>query len=213
MRQEVLTTDEYNKLIDLIPTLNTSRQVAIGLGLLCGLRPRETLGLTINDCFIDGDIRRQLTIRPEISKNRLPRTLPIPTNLQILLGKHYMHCERTIGSQPKEDWPLLPGTGQRGYSSVWLGQTCQRIGRYYLKRKMSPYTLRHTFATRLLKVSNLRVVQEALGHVSVTSTQIYTHVSQNDLEVAMTIASRRQLPYRSHDEASTAREATEEIIS
>jgi site-specific recombinase XerD len=45
--------------------------------------------------------------------------------------------------------------------------------------------LRHTFATRLLRVSNIRVVQEALGHARVSTTQIYTDVSNDDMITAL----------------------------
>lgn len=53
------------------------------------------------------------------------------------------------------------------------------------REKVSPHTFRHTFATDLLKRTNLRVVQRALGHASITTTQIYTHITDDELEEAM----------------------------
>ena len=54
--------------------------------------------------------------------------------------------------------------------------------------------LRHTFATRLLKASNMRVVQEALGHKSIQTTQIYTHVTSDDLTRAVNSLSTHPPP-------------------
>jgi integrase len=50
---------------------------------------------------------------------------------------------------------------------------------------VTPHSLRHTFATRLLKVSSTRLVQLALGHKSITTTELYTHPTVDEIELAM----------------------------
>jgi len=56
----------------------------------------------------------------------------------------------------------------------------------YKEKKVSPHTFRHTFGTNLLrKTNNLRIVQKALGHSSISTTQIYTHIVDTELENAM----------------------------
>jgi integrase/recombinase XerC len=79
--------------------------------------------------------------------------------------------------------PLFPGQGGKGISR----RTIQRIVRKYLEQvaalsRMSPHIMRHTFATHLLDAgADLRAVQELLGHVDLTTTQIYTHVTTGRL--------------------------------
>jgi len=53
---------------------------------------------------------------------------------------------------------------------------------------LTPHSFRHSFATRLLRVSNIRITQLALGHKSITSTAIYTHPTLDEIEIAMTRA-------------------------
>ena len=76
------------------------------------------------------------------------------------------------------------------------GRLCDRYVRDFVKRyakragltekDVHPHTLRHTFATDLLKeTSNIRLVQKALGHVSINTTMIYTHIVDDQLEKAL----------------------------
>ena len=61
----------------------------------------------------------------------------------------------------------------KGYTKLWLQDA------------FTPHSLRHTFATRLLRCSNIRVVQQLLGHGSLTSTEIYTHPNSDDRKNAI----------------------------
>ncbi len=94
----------------------------------------------------------------------------------------------------RPDAPLFPGRGEKSISR----RTVQRIVRKYLEQvaaltKMSPHVMRHTFATHLLDGgADRRAGQELLGHVDLTTTQIYTHV---------TVEKLREIYDRSHPRA------------
>jgi integrase/recombinase XerD len=77
--------------------------------------------------------------------------------------------------------------GQKPLCARWLRKLVKRLaGQAGIDKDVHPHTLRHSFATDLYRQSkNLRLVQKALGHSSVATTEIYTHVCDPELEAAM----------------------------
>lgn len=73
----------------------------------------------------------------------------------------------------------------RPMSARQVQRHIKRISKESLGFCITPHQLRHTFATRMLRVTNIRVVQELLGHSSITSTQVYTHPAAEDLQEAI----------------------------
>jgi len=82
---------------------------------------------------------------------------------------------------------LFPGPGGRKLSVRRVQERFAMLGaKASLIKKLKPHTLRHTFATTLLKRgANLRTIQELLGHASVATTEIYTHVDTTDKKKAV----------------------------
>ncbi|MBA7615634.1 Tyrosine recombinase XerC [subsurface metagenome] len=90
-------------------------------------------------------------------------------------------------------------TSGRGVNSLTRRQVYKIISSAAiaaLGRSVNPHVLRHTFASKLMRVTNMRTVQELLGHSNITSTQIYTHPNETDKHEAIEKMDRIEvLPY------------------
>lgn len=154
------------------------------LMLDCGLRVSETIDLKLED--ID-NLRNQIEIND--SKGAKDRMVWISQeNLDELIewiDRRAELIEEGKISKPKEKWVFLTFKGTQIKTSYM-----RRVVKKYAKesgiekwKDVSPHTLRHTFATDLYdKTDNIRKVQKALGHSNVSTTQIYTHISDKDLK-------------------------------
>jgi len=138
----------------------------------CGLRASEAVGLEVNDV----DLRRGF-VRPH-GKGNKERTVPLGREAAAAV-KRYLRAGRPelIGSRPQSklfvNFRGGPLTRQGLYKII--RRHAKDVG---LEGRMSPHTLRHSFATHLLSGGcDLRSVQEMLGHSDVATTQLYTHLS------------------------------------
>lgn len=116
------------------------------------------------------------------SKQRLaPMGKPAATAVQDYLDHERSQLAAAAPSPPS--WLLLSRTGRRLRREAIWGLAKKYAARAGLPLSISPHTLRHSFATHLLAGgADLRQVQEMLGHASISTTQIYTHVDQSRLK-------------------------------
>jgi integrase/recombinase XerD len=138
----------------------------------CGLRASEAVGLAVNDV----DLRRGF-VRPH-GKGNKERTVPLGREAAAAV-KRYLRTGRAelVGSRARSNLFVNfrggPLTRQGLYKII--RRHAREVG---LDGRMSPHTLRHSFATHLLSGGcDLRSVQEMLGHSDVATTQLYTHLS------------------------------------
>ena len=136
----------------------------------CGLRISECINLRIED--IDSD-KNRIWIRN--AKGRKDRLTLLPESLLTLLRKYYIEYKPV-------NW-LFEGPDNGQYSPTSIRSILKRAkAKAGIRKLATVHTLRHSFATHLLENgTNLRYIQELLGHTSSKTTEIYTHVAKSDL--------------------------------
>ena len=131
------------------------------------LRLGETLGLAISD--IDS---RRMVIRVEQGTGRKDRCFMLSPKLLSTLRTYYkaFHPARFLFEGKTKGQPLSPSTAEKVFAAA--------VGRVGIRKGVSFHSLRHAFATHLLEDGiNIRVIQVLLGHQSLMTTQVYTHVA------------------------------------
>ena len=174
---DTLDVGEVDRLLEAASAGGIRDRALLELLYAAGLRVSEAIGLDRDDVSLDGAFVRvigkgdkeRLVPIGEVSIDHLTGWLEGP-RAQLLARNHVA---------PVRGGPLFLGDRGRRLArqQAWAAVTgaAQRAG---LGGKVSPHTLRHSFATHLLEGgADLRVVQELLGHASISTTQLYTHVT------------------------------------
>lgn len=140
-----------------------------------GLRASESLSLRVADVSMQERMVRVL------GKGSKVRIVPFGSVAHRWLADYLAHSRPRLQRRPCE-WMFLTARGTRmSRITLWHAVKAYSL-RAGLGPAVSPHTLRHSFATHLLEGgADLRVVQELLGHASITTTQIYTHLDRDFL--------------------------------
>lgn len=149
-----------------------------------GLRLSEVIGLNQSDLFFCNLPAATLIVRSEIAKNKKSRAIPVHpliTNQIEHLRESYWPAYKVGDDQPAFFSPRY----NNRIGPKQIQRTLAGIAFFSLHRKVTPHQLRHTFATMLMRKAPIRVVQELLGHSSLSSTQIYTQPNSADLTNAI----------------------------
>lgn len=149
-----------------------------------GLRTSECIGLLYSDCYYIYRPVTTLFVRPEISKRQRSRYIPLSARLRYALKRYALPPHHTVCDHA--DSPLL---GVTPFGRKMSARQIQRIistnADNCIGRPVWPHMLRHTFGNKLRQVTDLRTVQDLLGHKHISSTQIYTHPSHDDYQIAI----------------------------
>ena len=172
----VLTVKEMNAFlaaIDLSHPQGTRNRAIFEIMYACGLRVTELVELKLSNLFFDIGIIKVL------GKSNKERLIPIG-QAAIRHTERYLETERLPHAKPvkgHEDIVFLNRRGKQLTRNMIFMLTKQFAGAARITKKISPHTFRHTFATHLVEGgADLRAVQDMLGHVSITTTEIYTHL-------------------------------------
>jgi integrase/recombinase XerD len=165
----VLTKEEVKKLIDAAGSDKT--KLIIELIYSAGLRVSECVKLEIDDIDFNENL---INIKSgKGSKDRVTILSPITAE----------HLKKYILTLEKDEKYLFPGNkdilSTRNIQKI-IQRAAKKAG---ITKKTTPHTLRHSFATHLLENgTDIRLIQELLGHSQLSTTQIYTHVSKEQLK-------------------------------
>ena len=178
---EVLTLDEIIRIINSVNIENAEGQrnrAIIETLYSCGLRVSELINLKLTNLFFeDGYIKVQ-------GKGNKERLVPI-NNKAIDEIIKYRQKERNFLKKIASGSENILFLNRRGgkLSRVMIFTIIKRLAQKAdIKKKISPHTFRHSFATHLIEGgADLRAVQEMLGHESILTTEIYTHLDQEYL--------------------------------
>ena len=166
----VLTKDEIRNLIEVIE--NKKSKLMVSLLYACGMRVSELINLKVQDLNFEekiGHVRQ--------GKGKKDRIFNIPDTLLNRLRKQ---AEQQM--ENKEEYLFTGSKGRLSSRNIQkiVNKSAIKAG---IKKSVHPHTLRHSFATHLLESNtNIRNIQELLGHADLNTTQIYTHVSQEELK-------------------------------
>lgn len=180
---DTLSIEEVAKLLDACPTETPSglRDKALLETLYAtGARVSEVLGLSVDDAnaALDGEYGGVLAVTGKGSKQRL---VPLGSKAQEALEAYLVRGRPAFANGTSHALLLNKRGGALSRQSAWnaIKAAADRAG---IDKDISPHTLRHSFGTHLLEGgADVRSVQELLGHASVTTTQIYTHITADNL--------------------------------
>ncbi len=177
---DTLSVEEVNALlnsIDLSTPEGMRNRAMLEVLYGCGLRVSELINLKISNLFLDVEF---IKVTGKGDKERL---VPIGSQavkyIKMYRDEVRVHVDIKKG---EEDILFLNRRGKglsRMYVFLVIKECAASIG---LKKSISPHTMRHSFATHLIEGgADLRAVQEMLGHASITTTEIYTHLDRDYL--------------------------------
>ena len=176
---KVLSEDEVNLLLDVDLTDNYAYRNKAMLELMyaSGLRVSELVNLKVYDIDLNNALLRT------IGKGSKERIIPLGNMAIEALNRYINDYRSSLLKKDVTDYLFLNNHGKKmtrqGFFKI-IKKLAQEKG---IKTPISPHILRHSFASHLLKHgADLRSIQELLGHESITTTQIYTHISDESLK-------------------------------
>jgi integrase/recombinase XerD len=177
---DVLTVEEIEELMRLIDHSKEDglrNRAILEIMYSCGLRVSEVVQLRIHCLFLDAGFIRV------IGKGNKERLVPIGASAIEQLRIYFQHVRNLQTSMPGEEEIVFLNRRGRRLTRVMIfliiKELAQKAG---IRKVISPHTFRHSFATHLVEGgADLRSVQEMLGHESITTTEIYTHLDREYL--------------------------------
>ena len=174
---DVLTLQEIDDIInavDLSKREGQRNRAILEVLYSCGLRVSEVCGLRLSDLYLgEGFIR-------VTGKGDKQRLVPISDRAVAELEAYFVDRNMIPIKKGYEDFVFISERLKKPLSRIMVFHFIKElVGLVGIKKNVSPHTFRHSFATHLLEGgANLRVIQAMLGHESISTTEIYTHIDR-----------------------------------
>jgi integrase/recombinase XerC len=190
---KTLNVTEQHQLLDALLNKNAPhksfqkgvRNYLIGcLMLEAGLRVGEVVALKMSHLYFQGNPVRNLLLTGNITKNRKERSIPVSTRLREAV-EEYIKCYSLLAESSHDCYVFSTWPGSIPLTTRQVENIIKAAGWKAFGRPVHPHMLRHTFATKLMRVTDMRTVQVLLGHSNITSTQMYTHPNEDDKKKAI----------------------------
>ena len=178
---DVLTVDDIEKIIssvDMSKNEGVRNRAILEVLYSCGLRVSELVNLQISRLdMID-------SLVSVIGKGNKERLVPIGSQACQAIASYLDHYRSKLNINEGHEDTLFLGRYGRGLTRQMIFTILKNAARSAgIKKKISPHTFRHSFATHLVEHgADLRAVQEMLGHAQITTTEIYTHLDKRYLQ-------------------------------
>lgn len=191
---EVLTVEEIDTIISTVDMSKKEGQrnrAILETLYSCGLRVSELCNLKLSELYFDEGF---IKVEGKGSKQRL-----VPISPRAIKEIKYWLLDRNLGKIKKgfEDYVFLARWGN-SISRIMIFHLIKELAeKAGITKNISPHTFRHSFATHLLEGgANLRAIQCMLGHESIATTEIYTHIDRNMLRSEIIEHHPRNIKYR-----------------
>ncbi len=177
---EVLTLEEVDAIIsaiDLSQPFGQRDRAIIEMLYSCGLRVSELCNLKLSDLFLDEGFIRV------VGKGDKQRLVPVSPRAEQELKLWFIDRNAITPKDGEEDYVFLSERRRQHLSRITVFHNIRLYAEAAgITKTISPHTFRHTFATHLLEGgANLRAIQVMLGHESISTTEIYTHIDRSFL--------------------------------
>lgn len=191
---DTLSQEEIDNLIsavDLSHSQGERNRTILETLYSCGLRVSEVITLKISDLFFEEGFIRVL------GKGNKERFVPIHKEAQKYILIYLKEVRTQINPQKGFEDTLFLNRRGKGLSRQMIFMILKDLAlKIDLKKKISPHTLRHSFATHLLQNgADLRAIQQMLGHESITTTEVYVHLDKTYLKEVVETFHPRKSPF------------------
>ena len=203
-----LETPECEKLLDTLLTHATTakkqrkavRNYCMALLMLdAGLRVGELMSLRLCDLYFNREPVRTIFIKPNMTKNKVPHSIPVSIRLSKALTSFFI-AWHFLDPDIAEQFAFCRPDSDKAITTRQVERIICAAGWKALGRPVHPHVLRHTFASKLMRVTNSSTVQQMLGHKYLSSTQVYCHPNEEDKRQAIEAASAQPLPSQPNEQ-------------